>query len=168
MNSMPPSVTALILVCVAIPAVLARVLGVIFACGSATAWLSGVPTVMNVPSLVACLGGLLFSAFAYLMVVAIDYVTAKHRAAVPMNTLIQGVITEITVQTGGIAGASMVLAAMLAGTSRPLLMIFGPLICIATITYAFTRNRKIQEWRAAWNGDYRIVSPPQNDEGPVI
>jgi hypothetical protein len=140
----------------------------ISAFGSGTAWLSGVPTVFNVPAVFAFLGCLLLSVVAYFMVVAIDYVLAKHRDAVPMNDLIRGLIAEITVQTGGIVGSGMVIAAMLAGTSKPLLMIFGPLICIATLTYAFTHNRLIKEWRAARNGDYSVVSPSVTDGGSAI
>jgi hypothetical protein len=54
---------------------------------------------------------------------------------------------------------------MLAGICRPLL-IFGPVIYIATLTYAFTNNRRIKVWRAAWNDDYSIVPPPQPTEAP--
>jgi hypothetical protein len=168
MNSIPASAGAMIVVFVGIPAGLMRALAVISALASGTAWLSGVPTVFNVPAVFAFLGCLLLSVVAYLMVVVIDYVLAKHRDAVPMNDLIRGLIAEITVQTGGIVGTGMVLAAMLADTSKPLLMIFGPLICIATLTYAFTHNRRIKEWRAAWNGDYSVVPPPVNDGGPII
>jgi hypothetical protein len=158
----------MIVVFVGIPAGLARALALVAALGSGTAWLSGTPTVFKVPAVLAFLGCLLLSVVAYFMVVAIDYVLAKHRDAVPMNDLIRGLIVEITVQTGGIVGSGMVLAAMLSDSSRPLLMTFGPLVCIATLTYAFTHNRRIKEWRAAWNGDYSVVPPPANDGGPVI
>jgi hypothetical protein len=163
MNPMPPIARDLILFCVGFPAALGRALAIGFACTSGTLWLQGTETFFRLPSLLVCALFLIGSLITYLLVVGVEYVTAKHRDAVPLKMLISCVTTECLVQVWGITGASMVLGGMLRDPIQPLLVVLGPVICIGTIVMAFANSLHIREWRAAWNGDCREVPPPLED-----
>lgn len=168
MNPMPPFVHHLIVAFVGFPAALARSLAIGYACVAGTFWLSGTSQFLKIPSSLAFLIAIILSLIAYLMIVCVDYVTAKHRDAVPMNTLIECLLAEIVVQVAGTAGVTMLLAGMFDDQSQPLYMCFGPLLCIASLTMAFAYNRRIKEWKAAWNGHHSVVPAPASDGAPII
>ncbi|MCW1913604.1 hypothetical protein OJ996_08460 [Luteolibacter sp. GHJ8] len=163
MSSIPLCATAMIVAFVGIPAGIMRLLALLVACVIGTSWLVGTPTFFSLPGPLAFFLCLFTSVLAYLLTVAVEYVLAKYREAVPLGTLIQGIMVEVLVQTGGTIGVSMVLGGLFSDSARPLLAVFGPIICISTIVFAFTNSRRIKEWRAAWNGDYREIPPPLED-----
>lgn len=163
MNPIPAYASAMIVVFVGIPAGIMRLSALLVACLIGTSWLVGTPAFFDLAGPLAFLLCLFLSALAYVLTVVVEYVLAKYREAVPLRTLMHGVAVEVLVQTGGSIGVSMVLGGLFSDSVRPLLAAFGPIICISTIVFAFTNSRRIKEWRAAWNGDYREVPPPLED-----
>jgi hypothetical protein len=163
MNPIPAYASAMIVVFVGIPAGVTRLLALLIACLIGTSWLAGARTSFDLPGPLAFMLCLFVSMMAYLLTIAVEYVVAKYREAVPLKILAQGVTIELLVQSWGTIGVSMVLGGLFGDSTRPLLGIVGSLICIATIVFAFTNGRQIKEWRAAWNGDDGVPLPPQED-----
>jgi hypothetical protein len=157
----------MIIVFVTIPAGLARVLGIGMAWLAGVFWFTGYETLfMGIPVSLAFLGWLVVSVIFYLVLVGVDYVLAKHRDTVSRITVARCVTAELSVQILGILGGSMVIAALSNDRARAPLLTFGLPLVLAALTISFAYNRRVEEWRAAWNGEGSIVAPPANAGEP--
>lgn len=163
MNPIPAYASAMIIMFVGIPAGITRLLALLTACLIGTSWLVGTQIFFELPGPLAFILCLFVSMMAYILTIAVEYVVARYREAVPLKVLAQGVTIELLVQSWGTIGVSMVLGGLFGDPTQPLLGIAGSAICIATIVFAFTNGRRLKEWRAAWNGDYGVARPPQED-----
>jgi hypothetical protein len=138
-------------------------LALLIACLIGTSWLAGAQIFFDLPGPLAFMLCLFVSMMAYILTIAVEYVVAKYREAVPLKIVAQGVTIELLVQSWGTVGVSMVLGGLFSGPARPLLGIVGSVVCIATTVFAFTNGRRVKGWRAAWNGDDGAPRPPQDD-----
>ena len=156
----------MIIVFVTIPAAFARVIGIGMAWLAGVFWFSGYQSsLMGIPIPLAFVGWLVVSVIFYLVIVGVDYVLAKQRDTVPGSTVIRCLIAELSVQILGILCGSMVIAALSNDKARAPLLTFGLPLAIAAFTISFVYNRRVEEWRKAWNGDHDVVpAPPGHDE----
>ncbi|WP_035604991.1 hypothetical protein [Haloferula sp. BvORR071] len=173
---MPPFARFIITLCVGVPAVLARIGGILWA-GFEGVLLLAAPERLSpffgphsgtpIGNPLAFAIALTISVVGYLVDAGVDYVNSRHRQAVPPREIAVLIVVELAVQLLGVAAACLLIATVFMETAATPLghpafttagMVCGGAALFLTVRY----RQRTNNWRAAWKdpaaGDFDLTS----------
>jgi hypothetical protein len=159
MNSIPPFVINLISFFIGAPAALARFLGIVLSClegiivltgngGAHTPLLSFGLYFGGHPGL--AVAAFCMSILGYLMEVLLAYITAEDRQALPPRTIAVLMGAEAAIQSLAVITVCLLAAAGFRDDSNLYFGVAGSVTAVVAGLLFFRFNRRILEWRAAW------------------